>query len=270
MIRTRFFLHRLPMVFGFCLTSLFSCSLGGDASNPSTNSNSASGDNNLAREVTGVWLLSTDYNYDLRCNYLSPEVMQTLFNASEEASFTHTDEQNGCSISWNGGAVALRFDRNSPFESTFQSEYAFNQYFRPTPKAALTKQPPTFMQDSQNLSGPKTEGTNAQQGIPAGDAQSRRDSSAKNDTTRLSRPVPNKTIASEQLVPDKKAFPNTTLVQHVGDKALWEPGHKTLHVLYLNHVFHISVKTAGSEAQARQGAAALARLIIDKLFNEQA
>nr|WP_293834901.1 hypothetical protein [uncultured Arsenicibacter sp.] len=268
---TTCFPNHLPKVMGICLITFLSCSKGGGPSSSSgTGASAGTGDNTLAREVSGVWLLSPDFKYDQRCNYLNPEVMRALFKVGEDASFTHTDQPDGCSVSWNGESVRLRFDKNSPFESTFQSEYAFTQYFRPTPKAELTKEPPTFYKEENNLSGPKTGGTNAQQGVPHGEAQSRRDSSARNDTTRLSRPNPNKTIASEELVANKKPYPNTTLVNNVGDKALWEPAQKTLHVLYLNHVFHISVKTTGPDAQARQGAAALARLIIDKLFNEQA
>ena len=45
---------------------------------------------------------------------------------------------------------------------------------------------------------------------------------------------------------------------------------KTLHVLYLNHIFRITVNARHQDKEAREGAADLAKLIIDKLHNQQA
>ena len=54
-------------------------------------------------------------------------------------------------------------------------------------------------------------------------------------------------------------------VGQVGDKAIWEPGKKVLHVLYNNHVFSVVAQMPGSQASLKQGAIGLARLVIESV-----
>jgi hypothetical protein len=252
-----------------CLTACFQ----GDHANDTDDANDAAGtgDPNLAREVTGVWLLSTDYNYQERCNYLPVEFVQNLFKLDESVELTKYDIPDGCEIRLNNGQkVGFYFDKQSPFASTFQSEYAFDKNYQPqqVDKARTTMDAadidPAQIKE-QSYHGPKPGGTSTDFSPTDASAKTGLDSSAGNDTSI--HPSANRTPIAAHLTPPAKNTSTGVAVQNVGDKALWEPATRTLHVLHINHVFSVVVRLKGDEATAKQGAIDLARVLTSRLFD---
>jgi|GEM_PF-2000231 len=264
---------RNTSLFLLALCGLTAC-FQGDHANTTDDANDAAGtgDNaELAREVTGVWLLSTDYNYQERCNYLPVEFIQNLFNLNKSVELTKYDIPDGCEIRLNNGdKVGFYFDKKSPFESTFQSEYAFDKKYQPqqidkarTTMDAANVDPAQIKQQSYH--GPKPEGTGADLPISTVSARTGLDSSAKNNSSdQLSA---NLTPVGAHLTDPAKNTSVGVAVQNVGDKALWEPDTRTLHVLHINHIFSVVVRLKGDEATAKQGAIDLARVLTSRLFD---
>lgn len=258
----------LPALLLATLTSLPGCFQGDHQPTEDTANDAAgTGDDELAREVTGTWLLSTDYNYDQRCNYLPLEFVQSLFHIDESAKLEKYDLPNGCEVRWSGQRVGLYFEESSPYESVFQSEYAFDTLFQPRKVAQLDSNTVTPGVKPGSYHGPKPQGTGAER--PAeGLSGAGVDASALNDTsTGLTH---NNTPAAAHLVAPAEATPTGVPVSNVGDKALWEPRKRLLHVLYLNHIFHVQAPTKGDANTAREGAVNFAKYLIGHLNNASA
>jgi hypothetical protein len=231
------------------------------------NDAAGTGDNELARRVSGVWLLSTDYNYDERCNYLPEEFIKSLYKVNESVEMTKFDLKDGCEVRWDGQKVGFYFQESSPFESTFKSEYVFDKLFQPQRIAATTPVDETTDVKSESYHGPNPEGTGAEhpaEGIAAGGG-SGTDSSAVNDTSN--QPNPNLTSATLRLAAPAVNTATGVAINGLGDKAIWEPAKKTLHVLHLNHIFHIRSQIKGNDQIALQGSVSLAKVIMDKLYS---
>lgn len=254
------------LVWPLCL--LTACFQGDHARNEDTANDAAgTGDAHEAREVSGMWLLSTDYNYDERCNYLPVEYIRTLFKLNESVALEKYDLPNGCEVRWSGQKAGFSFEPGSPYESTFQSEYAFDKLFQPGRVAELDAISETPGVKDGSYHGPNPQGTGAEyptQGVPGQGV----DASAKNDSTN--QPTPNQTAAATQLAAPAQSTPTGVPIMGVADKAIWEPGKRTLHVLHLNHVMHVMAPAGGNDQTARQGAIALAKLIIGHLDNASA
>jgi hypothetical protein len=231
------------------------------------NDAAGTGDNDLARRVSGVWLLSTDYNYDERCNYLPEEFIRSLYKVKESAEMTKFDLKDGCEVRWEGQKVGFYFQESSPFESTFQSEYVFDKFFQPQRLAATSSIDAQSDSKNESYHGPNTEGTGAERpadGIAAGGGGGT-DSSAVNDTSN--QPDPNLTSATLRLAAPAENTATGVAINGLGDKAIWEPGKKTLHVLHLNHIFHIRSQVKGDDKVAQQGSISLAKVLMDKLYS---
>ena len=268
--------RRISYLLMLTLFGLSSCFQGDNATTTDdANDAAGTGDPDLAREVTGMWLLSTDYNYDERCNYLSEEFVRTLFKLGESPKLVKYDMPNGCEVRWDGQKVGFYFDEGSPYESTFQSEYAFDKRYQPKRVDSLDKaMNPTPGEKSASADlknstyhGPQQEGTGAER--PAnGFTGSNSDSSPLNDTSK--HPSPGITSAATQLATPAKNIPTGVVVNGVGDKAIWEPGKKTLHVLHLNHVLNVTAQMKGDDKTLREGTSGLAKVIISRLFDPKA
>lgn len=260
-------------------TALLLLSLGGftgcgrDYADNTDGANDAAGtaDPYKAREVSGVWLLSTDYNYDERCNYLPVEFVQSLFKLPEGAELEKHDLPKGCEVRWEGGKqkVGFYFESNKPYESVFQSEWAFDKLYQPRKVAAMDSATLTPGVKLGSYHGPNPEGTGAErpaEGHPGGAPGA--DASAANDSSN--QPTPNKTPAQTRLVDPAQNTATAEAVANVGDKALWEPRKRVLHVLHLNHIINIQAPRSGSLPVARQGAIGLAQYLIGHMFDKEA
>ncbi|WP_080054465.1 hypothetical protein [Spirosoma aerolatum] len=215
------------------------------------------GDAYMARRVTGVWLLSTDYHYQERCNYLPEEFVRNLFHLGDEVELTRYTELNSCELRWGPNKIGFYLESEKPFESVYQSEYYFNKLFDPKANQIADQQ----ARAEPALSGPAPEGTNAE--TPASTT-----SSSQQDSTRgadPNSPIEGITKQTPPLVAPVQSPSAGEAVDRVGDKAIWEPGKKSLHVLYNNHVFSVVAQMPGSQAVLKQGSIGLARLVIESV-----
>lgn len=215
------------------------------------------GDDYVARRVTGVWLLSTDYHYQERCNYLPEEFVRDLFHLGDQVELTRYTELNSCELRWGPNKIGFYLESEKPFESVYQSEYYFNKLFEPKANQVADQQALA----KPALSGPAPEGTNAE--TPASMT-----TSSQQDSTRGADPNSPIEGITKQVPPLVAPAQNTAAgeaVRDVGDKAIWEPGKKALHVLYNNHVFSVVAQMPGNQANLKQGAIGLAKLVIDSL-----
>lgn len=215
-------------------------------------------DNKLAKRVSGTWLLSTDYRYQERCNYLPEEFVKNLFNLGEDVELTKYSGLDNCELRWGPNKIGFHLESRKPFESTFQSEYYFNKLFEPQ----ANKAEEADNQPKPTIYGPAPEGTNAE--FPA----TTEEPTPKQDSTRggdPSAPLEGVTAPTPPIAQPARNTATGEAITEVGDKAIWEPGKKALHVLYNNHVFSVIVQAPGSMAQARQGAISLAKLITHSL-----
>ncbi|GAB3694821.1 hypothetical protein GCM10027592_16210 [Spirosoma flavus] len=221
----------------------------------STGSGAGEGDSHLGRRVTGVYLLSTDYHYDEPCNYLPEEFVRNLFQVSESVEFEKSSELHSCEFRWGSNRIGFHLESEKPFESVFQSEYHFNKLFQPNAK-------PVTQQDTIKkpvLSGPDPQGTGAEVSARMEDTTPRQDSTRGADP---SGPIEGMTSPAPPLVEPAKNTATGQAVNRVGDKAIWEPGKKSLHVLFNNHVFSVVANMPGDTAKIKQGAIGLARQVI--------
>jgi hypothetical protein len=215
-----------------------------------------------------MWLLSTDYNYDERCNYLPVEYIRTLFKLNESVELEKHDLPNGCEVHWSGQKAGFSFEPGSPYESTFQSEYAFDKLFQPGRMAEREAISETPGVKDGSYHGPNPQGTGVEypkQGLPGQGV----DASEKNDMNNQ-QPTPGQTAAVTNLVAPMQNTPTGVPVMGVADKAIWDPGKRTLHVLHLNHIMHVMAPKSGNDQTAREGAIALAKAIIGRLQDASA
>jgi len=259
----------LSVLFIFPLCFLTSCFFG-DQGRDRDDANDAAGtaDPHLARRVSGTWLLSTDYNYDQRCNYLPVDYIRSVYKLKESAELEKYDLPNGCEVRWQGDKAGFFFEEGSPYQSTFQSEYAFDKLFQPRRVAELDSMSETPGMKDGSYHGPQPQGTVVEHPVEGVSAGAGIDASAKNDST--TQPIQGETQATVRLADPAQNTPTGVAVTGVGDKAIWEPAKRTLHVLHLNHIMHVTAPRGGSEQTARQGAVVLAQALIGRLMNAKA
>lgn len=194
-----------------------------------------------AREVSGVRMLTTDFNYDKICNLLEEGFVQGTFELGGLSKMTTTDTPTGCRYAWNEGNVTIAFGGRHPYPSIYHAEYTFNRLYQPK---SLPN--PSKSGNEPSLFGPAPQGTGAE--WPA---------------IGINQPA----NSSEPVGLTKPAYTTQRAValQNVGDKALWNPDTQTLHVLYLHHILSIRVDTRNRTAVNQDRAVNIARVIIDRL-----
>ena len=241
----------------FCLTSCFM----GDNSPTQDDANDAAGtgDPYLAREVVAVRTLTTDAQYLDPCNYLGEEFVMDAFKV-KEGEMKAISAPAGCTFEWGKNKVALSFGGHRPFESIYAAEYRFDKLYQPR-LAAVTTGQMGVENEKPALSGPDPEGTGAN-GPATGTVGLKNDKTPGNDTA---------TSVSAAQVPIAAKFTEPVensgrfvAVPEVGDKAVWEPAKKTIHVLYNNHIVNVMVDTKESPAVQQQKAGSMAKIILTK------
>jgi hypothetical protein len=237
--------------------SLIACSTQ-ERDNMDTGSAAGLGDADLARRVTGVYLLSTDYHYQEPCNYLPEEFVRNLFRLGEQVKLGKYSELNSCEFRWGANKVGIRLESEKPFESVYQSEYHFNKLFEPQ----ANKRTDQNSESKPNLFGPAPQGTGAEVSAHTTDTTPKQDSTRGADP---SGPIEGMTKPTPPLTTPARPTANRVAISGVGDKAIWEPGKKSLHVLFNNHVFSILAQMPGDSATIKQGSIGLAKLVINSL-----
>lgn len=233
-----------------------------DRDNKDTGSAAGLGDASLARRVTGVYLLSTDYHYQEPCNYLPEEFVRNLFQLGETVSLEKYSELHRCELRWGANKIGFYLESNKPFESVYQSEYHFNKLFEPQANQAADQDTTT----KPTLFGPDPQGTGAEVSADVTDTSPKQDSARGADP---SAPIGGITKPTPPLTAPARNTPTGQAVSGVGDKAIWEPGKKSLHVLFNNHVFSVVARMPGDSAKIRQGAVGLAKRVIHSLNDDR-
>ncbi|MDB5240465.1 MAG: hypothetical protein JWP57_1090, partial [Spirosoma sp.] len=122
-----------PLLYTLPVLLLSSCFKGDNATTTDT-ANDAAGTGSLymAREVAGVWQLSTDqrFGYDAPCNVLNEGLIQSTFDIKATEEMQTLDYQNGCQFKWSGGTASIAFGGPRPYPSMYHAEYIFDKNYQ--------------------------------------------------------------------------------------------------------------------------------------------
>ncbi|RYC70318.1 MULTISPECIES: hypothetical protein [Spirosoma] len=243
---------------------LTSCFQGDNASNTDgANDAAGTGSPNLAKEVVGVWQLSTDqrFGYDEPCNMLDQGLIEGMFDIGLTEEMTTLDYPNGCQFKWKDGTVSVAFGGPKPYPSMYHAEYIFDKMYQGG--AGQVSGQMGMAAEKEPISGPETRGTGAERPAtePAGGAEADMDddSTASNDSSNSTSGV---TSVAAQFTKPAVSTGRFVAVPGVGDKAVWDPARKAMHVLYNNHIVNVTVQTKANAATSQQKATSLAEVVL--------
>ena len=256
-----------PLLYAVPALLLSSC-FQGDNATPNDDANDAAGTASpfLAREVSGVWMLSEDhrFGYDEPCNMLDEGFIQNLVDANE---VTTLDYKNGCEFRTPKGNVTVAFGGPKPYPSIYHAEYIFNKQYQNQVGQVSGQMGETNEKPSYH--GPNPEGTGAER--PAieseggANADIDDDGSAPNDSSNS---VSGITSAATKFTSPAVSTGRFVAVSGIGDKAVWEPAKNTLHVLMNNHILSIGLQTKAKPAERQQKAVQLAGVVLNQFTED--
>lgn len=212
----------------------------------------------LAKEVAGVWALTTDANYDEPCNILGEEYVRNTFKLGEDTELTEGHHQGGCDFSWAGNKVDVAFGGTKPYSSVYVAERMFDNLYQAKPVAVVSE--PVEETDSTAKSGPEPEGTSAE--LPTTEAES----AVPDDDHPKHSGV---TAAIPPLTKPAVNKGNFAAVPNVGDKAVWDATTGAMHVLYNNHIINVTVETKDKPEVKKERAQSLTEVLIDKIAADE-
>ena len=226
----------------------------GCANSTTDDANDAAGtaDAYLAREVVAVHLLTTDYRYNKICNFMEEGFVEEAFELGPTTEMNVTESLGGCRYDWKGGEVSVAFGNQKPYPSIYKAEYEFDKMYQPQLIDSMATSPVAA------LSGPAPQGT-ASSAPAIATAEPKPEQPAVIDSTNGTNEVTTKLTQPVYSTPKGVAVPN------VGDKALWDANTSTLHVLFLNHVINMTVKTNKTEATKQKQAVMMMQVIVDRI-----
>lgn len=225
------------------------------------NDASGTGGAELARAVVGVRMLSSDAKYEEAGNYLAEEFVRGTFELGEDTKLEVTNTREGGTFEWDKNEVVVSFGSARPYQSIYHAEYAFNKLYQPGVAAQMDAAP-----EKEALSGPEPGGTGAER--PAESVTglaAKRDTSSANDTATS---VSGVRASAVKLTTPAESAGKFVAYPGLGDKAVWDPTNRTLHVLLNNHILNVQVKTGDKPAVAQQRAAILANVIFHEVVGE--
>lgn len=228
--------------------------------NMSTGTGAGNGDPYVARRVSGMYMLSTDYRYQETCNYLPEEFVRNLFQLGDKVELAKYSGLDNCELRWGNNKIGFYLESKRPFESIYQSEYYFNKLFQPKANEAADQE-----EAKPTIFGPQPQGTGAE--VPVGEGPTLKQDSARGGDP--SAPLSGMTSPVPPLVTPAQDTPTGEAVNGVGDKAIWEPGKKALHILYNNHVFSVVAQMPASPDKLKQGAIGLAKVVVQSLSDDR-
>ncbi|WP_143092526.1 hypothetical protein [Arsenicibacter rosenii] len=215
----------------------------------------------LAREVVGIHMLSADTDYREPCHYVTEGLIKQTFGIDHDAELIENTQANGCTFEWDGRVVRIAFGGHKPYASVYHAEYAFDKRYQPK-QAGVTSGLGGADGPAEAASGPNPAGTAGSVGTPAQIPGNKRDSTMANDTSRTPAHITPRASMPTEKAESQGAF---VAMKGIGDKALWEPGRNTIHVLYNNHIINVQIMAGETQAKQKQQAAMLARVLIDGL-----
>ncbi|MFD1140558.1 hypothetical protein ACFQ4C_05545 [Larkinella insperata] len=214
----------------------------------------------LGRLVSGSRRMSEYYQYSLPCDYINQSSLVAMFGLEEGAELTWTDSEAGCEVSVNNKKLVLLSTTSPrPFESVFHAEYYFDRLYDPS---ALDNRG-----RKQFYTGPEPEGTGAESpsggvGNPATGNQAAVAGAPTDSTQVHSEPgVP----PNAQLDDNDEMRSGSQPVPGAWEKAVWNPKTRTLHILNLEHVFHVTVNHGPTLKADSLHAAQLGSLLVKQV-----
>ena len=229
------------------------------ASSPSDPASNIDASPELARRVAGVYMLTSDADYDEPCNILGEEYVRTTFNLSETTELDEVHEKNGCEFAWAGQKVLVSFGGTRPFESVYRAEDAFDKLYQGKSQPAVgpvTETPPTTTQQTAEGTNPNAIVNNYDNaGQHTTDDGQPKHSGVTAGTPPLTKPAVSQ--GSFEAVPD------------VGDKAVWNAATGAMHTLYNNHIINVTVESKDKPEVRKKRAQSLIEVLIDKLSSNE-
>ncbi|UFH52255.1 hypothetical protein [Spirosoma sp. KNUC1025] len=213
-----------------------------------------------AKRVTGVNMLSVDFNYDEPCNILGEEYVRNTFNLDEKTELAEEHMHEGCAFEWGGNKVVVAFGGERPFASVYKAEYIFDKLYQGAPAATVTAPVEESVMADSSEAGPKTEGTNAE-GSAADSTHTNTDNKHPEHAG-----VPAATLPLTKPAVTKGSY---EAVPNIGDKAVWNSSTGAMHVLYNNHIISVTVETKGKAEVKKEQATSLAEVLIDKISENE-
>ncbi|GAB3255739.1 hypothetical protein GCM10027347_17090 [Larkinella harenae] len=214
---------------------------------------------NLGRQVSGTRHLSEYYQYSPPCGYINESSLHTLFELEEGTALTWSQDDNVCEVSLNNKKlVSLSTTNRRPFESIFHAEYYFDRHFQPSALVDRGRK--------QTHTGPDPEGTGAES--PMGGVG---DGSSEDRATVAGAPTDSTQVQAQPGVPRAQLDDNDEMragsqpIPGVWEKAVWNAKTRTLHILNLEHVFHITVHHGPTAAADSLHAARLGSLLVKQI-----
>lgn len=151
------------------------------------------------------------------------------------------------------GAVDVSFRGTRPYPSIYHSEYSFDRLYQPKALNEIDVTP-----RKPSLFGPSPQGTASERpaiGSPK----------PANDSLAIINPAPDGSGIVTRLTEAPYSTGQGEAITGLGDKTIWNAADHTLHVLYLNHIVNITLRTSSSPVVQRRRAIVLAKVIIDKI-----
>ncbi|MFC5408228.1 hypothetical protein ACFPMF_02830 [Larkinella bovis] len=216
----------------------------------------------LGRQVSGTRLMSEQYLYASPCAYIPEGSLASMVGLQEGTALTWNESDHACEVFLdNKKIVSLSLTNRRPFESVFHADYYFNRLYQPEALESRGKRLP--------YTGPEPEGVGAEgptEGVGDGSPASN-DAVAGAPTDSLqAHAEPGGVIA--QLKDNEERKTTSPSIRGVGEKAVWDARTRTLHVLNLQHVFHIMVNQSSSAETDSMRATKLASLLIRQVDEE--
>ncbi len=216
----------------------------------------------IARRPSGVTALTVDLNYDEPCNILGEEYVRSTFNLDETVKLDEVHEHNGCEFGWAGNKVLVSFGGSKPYESIYLAEYMFDRMYQDKPAIVMTKT--IEAAHDSTISGPETEGTNAES------SATETPDAPEHHTTDDNQPQHGGiTAATPHLTKPAVSTGHFEAVPNVGDKAVWDASTGAMHVLYNNHIINVTVETKNKAEVRKEHAQSLAEVLIDKISENE-
>ncbi len=223
----------------------------------------------VARQVSGLKMLTTDYNYDQPCNLLGEEYIRGLFKVAETTELAETLGQDGCAFGWEGNTVTVSFGGSKPYASVYTAEYIFDKMYqgkKAEPVAAVSEMPdPNAIQTATS-----SEGGNQADALEETTANDKAEDSTK--TGPMEDAMAGRggvTAATPPLTAPSISLGNFEAVRNAGDKAVWDAPKSTMHVLYNNHIINVTVKTKGGAEARKEHALNLAEVLMEKIAENE-
>ena len=225
----------------------------------------------VAKRVSGLKMLTPDFNYDQPCNILGEEYVRQMFNLDVTTRLEERLEKNGCDFVWAGNKVAVSFGGDKPYTSVYIAEYMFDKMYQGKHQSDESEEiDPSAPKENPIQTTTSTGGTNPDAIISTDETTESNLAETVNSTTDDNQPKHSGvSSAAPPLTMPAIGLATVEAVRELGDKAVWDTSKGTLHVLYNNHIINVTVDTKAKLEVRKEHAMSLAEVLIDKIAKEE-